>query len=76
MPSTFFGLTVASSGLSAYQIALNTTANNISNVQTDGYSRQQTNRVASNALRVYAKYGCVGTGITTTSITQVRQPVL
>ncbi len=72
MPSTFFGLTVASSGLSAYQIALNTTANNISNVQTDGYSRQQTNRVASNALRVYAKYGCVGTGVTTTSITQVR----
>ncbi len=72
MPSTFFGLTVASSGLSAYQIALNTTANNISNVQTTGYSRQQTNRVASNALRVYAKYGCVGTGVTTTSITQVR----
>lgn len=34
MPSTFFGLTIASSGLSAYQVALNTSANNISNVQT------------------------------------------
>ena len=31
MPSQFFGLTIASSGLSAYQAALNTTANNISN---------------------------------------------
>ena len=72
MPSTFFGLTIASSGLSAYQIALNTTANNISNVQTDGYSKQQTNRVASDALRVYQKYGAVGTGVTTTSITQLR----
>lgn len=72
MPSTFFGLTVASSGLSAYQIALNTTANNISNVQTKGYSKQQTNRVASDALRVYQKYGAVGTGVTTSSITQLR----
>ncbi len=72
MPSTFFGLTIASSGLSAYQIALNTTANNISNVQTNGYSKQQTNRVASDALRVYQKYGAVGTGVTTTSITQLR----
>lgn len=72
MPSTFFGLTIASSGLSAYQIALNTTANNISNVQTTGYSKQQANRVASDCLRVYQKYGSVGTGVTTTSITQLR----
>ncbi len=50
MPSTFFGLNIASSGLSAYQVALNTTANNIANVQTTGYSRQQSNRVASDAL--------------------------
>ena len=38
MPSQFFGLTIASSGLSAYQAALNTTANNISNEQTKGYT--------------------------------------
>lgn len=72
MPSTFFGLTIASSGLNAYQVALNTTANNISNVQTEGYSRQQANRVASDALRVYQKYGCVGTGVETTSVKQIR----
>lgn len=72
MPSTFFGLTIASSGMNAYQVALNTTANNISNVQTKGYTRQQSNRVASDALRVYAKYGSTGTGVTTTSIKQIR----
>lgn len=72
MPSTFFGLTISTSGMNAYQVALNTTANNISNVQTKGYTRQQANRVASDALRVYAKYGSAGTGVTTTSIKQVR----
>lgn len=72
MPSTFFGLTIASSGLSAYQAALNTTANNISNVQTEGYTRQVTNREASGALRVHQKYGTAGTGVTVTSITQTR----
>lgn len=72
MPSTFFGLTIASSGLSAYQIALNTTANNLSNLETKGYSRQQANRVAANALRVHEKYGTVGTGVSTVSITQLR----
>lgn len=72
MASTFFGLTIASSGLSAYQAALNTTANNISNVQTEGYTRQVTNRQASDAIRVYQKYGTAGTGVTVTSITQTR----
>lgn len=72
MSSTFFGLTIATSGLNAYQVALNTTANNISNVQTKGYTRQQANRVASEALRVNAKYGSTGSGVTTTSITQIR----
>lgn len=72
MPSTFFGLTISTSGLNAYQVALNTTANNIANVQTKGYTRQQANRVASDALRVYAKYGMAGSGVTTTSIKQVR----
>ena len=72
MPSTFFGLTIASSGLNAYQVALNTTANNISNLRTVGYSRQQATRVASDALRVCAKYGSTGTGVTTTEIKQIR----
>ena len=63
MPSQFFGLTIASSGLSAYQAALNTTANNISNEQTKGYSRQAANLSASDALRVNAKYGSMGSAL-------------
>lgn len=72
MPSQFFGLTIASSGLSAYMAALNTTANNISNEQTKGYSRQQADIASSQALRVNAKYGSMGAGVTVNSIKQIR----
>ena len=40
MPSQFFGLVIASSGLRAANASLNTTGNNISNADTEGYSRQ------------------------------------
>lgn len=72
MPSQFFGLTIASSGLRASNAALNTTANNISNVQTEGYSRQQITQQAANALRVFATYGCAGAGVDTVAIERVR----
>ena len=72
MPSQFFGLNIAGSGLAAYQAAINTTANNISNVQKEGYSRQETTLEASAALRVYATYGSTGTGIVATEIKQQR----
>ena len=41
MASTFFGLNIAGSGLRAANAALNTAANNISNKDTEGYSRQR-----------------------------------
>lgn len=72
MASTFLGLTIGYSGLSAYQAALHTTGNNISNVQTKGYTRQQVTRVPSESIRAYAKYGTVGTGVTAVSIDQIR----
>ena len=72
MPSQFFGLNIAGSGLAAYQAAINTTANNVSNVQKEGYSRQETKLEASAALRVYATYGSTGTGIVATEIRQQR----
>ncbi len=72
MPSQFFGLNIAGSGLAAYQAAINTTANNVSNVQKEGYSRQETKLEASTALRVYAAYGSTGTGIVATEIKQQR----
>ena len=72
MPSTFFGLDIAYTGVVAANAKVNTTANNIANVETKGYTRQEANQVASQALRVSQSYGMAGTGVTTTSITQVR----
>lgn len=72
MPSQFFGLYIAGSGLRAANAALNTTANNIANAQTDGFSRQQVTQQANNALRVFATYGCAGAGVDTIAIERVR----
>ena len=72
MTSQFFGLNIAASGLRASNAALNTTANNISNANTDGYSRQKVKQEASDALRVFATYGCAGAGVDTIAIERVR----
>ncbi|RKM59596.1 hypothetical protein D6856_10295 [Butyrivibrio sp. XB500-5] len=72
MTSTFFGLNIAASGLRAANAALNTTANNISNVNTEGYSRQTVKQEANDALRVFATYGCAGAGVDTIAIERVR----
>lgn len=72
MASTFFGLTIASSGLNSFQAATNTVANNISNVKTKGYTRQEAVRVAAEALRTNQRYGMAGSGVETTEIIQQR----
>ena len=72
MPSQFFGLTIAYTGLLASNAALNTTSNNIANVQTEGYSRQQVSQQAANAIRVFQTYGCAGAGVETLTIERVR----
>ncbi len=72
MPSQFFGLNIAYTGLLASNAAMNTTSNNISNVQTEGYSRQQVTQQAANALRVFQTYGCAGAGVETLAIERVR----
>ncbi|MBD5530105.1 MAG: flagellar hook-associated protein FlgK [Lachnospiraceae bacterium] len=72
MPSQFFGLNIAYKGLLASNAALNTTANNIANVQTDGYSRQRVVQQASQAIRVFQTYGCAGAGVDTLAIERVR----
>ena len=72
MASQFMGLNIGSSALFAYQAAINTTANNIANVQTKGYSRQETALSASAPNRIFAKYGSIGTGVEATAIKQVR----
>lgn len=72
MANTFFGLSIAKSGLYAYQAAITTTAHNASNVQTEGYTRQRTVRSASQAISVSSSYGMQGTGVDVTDIKQLR----
>lgn len=72
MSSTFFGLNIAASGLRASNAAMNTTANNIANVDTTGYTKQSVATQASAALQSFATYGCVGAGVDTIAIERSR----
>lgn len=72
MPSTFLGLNTAYTGLVASNAALNTTSNNISNIETEGYSRQVVNQGAADAIRTHTAYGCVGTGVDIYGAERVR----
>ncbi|MDE6221462.1 MAG: flagellar hook-associated protein FlgK [Lachnospiraceae bacterium] len=72
MASTFMGLNISYSGLVASNAALNTTANNIANIETTGYSRQIVNQAASAAMRAFASHGCIGAGVDTLGAERVR----
>ncbi len=72
MPSTFFGLTIAYSGLQAANTSLNVSGHNISNINTDGYTKQQADKSAADAIRTYNRTGTLGSGVTVTKIRQLR----
>ena len=72
MPSTFFGLSIATSGMSAYNTVLNTTAHNIANVKTEGYSRQTAAQSAKEALSLGSSFGMIGSGVEINSIVNSR----
>ena len=72
MPNTFFGLNIGYTGLNVHQGALHTTAHNITNAETQGYSRQYLARQAGQAVHVYSSYGMVGTGVVGTGVYQIR----
>lgn len=72
MPSTFFGLDIGTTGLHIYQQAINTTAHNITNTKTEGYSRQQLNRQAGAPISISQSYGMVGTGVVANKVMQIR----
>ncbi|HEX7065879.1 MAG TPA: flagellar hook-associated protein FlgK, partial [Bacillales bacterium] len=81
MRSTFAGLETARRALFAQQAALQTTAHNIANANTPGYSRQ---RVNFNATQPYAHPGFnnpvtpgqVGTGVEAGTIQRIRRDFL
>ncbi|MCI5587469.1 MAG: flagellar hook-associated protein FlgK [Lachnospiraceae bacterium] len=72
MPSTFFGLNIATSGMSAYNAVLNTTAHNIANVKTPGYSKQTAAQSAKEALSLGSSFGMIGSGVEINSIENSR----
>lgn len=72
MPSTFFGLNIGYTGLVAANAALHTTGNNIANVETEGFSRQEVAQEAGKALRTNTTYGMAGAGVDTIAVNQIR----
>lgn len=72
MPNTFFGLSIAKSGTYAAMAGINATAHNISNTETDGYSRQIVHQRASMPIRMNSTYGMAGTGTDVTGVEQMR----
>ncbi|MBQ0027891.1 MAG: flagellar hook-associated protein FlgK [Lachnospiraceae bacterium] len=72
MPSQFFGLNIAYTGLLNSNAGLNATANNIANAETEGYSRQTVHSEAADSLRVWTTYGCVGAGVDTLAIERIH----
>ncbi|HWR45789.1 flagellar hook-associated protein FlgK [Sporomusa sp.] len=74
MSSTFGGLNTVVRGLFAQQISLDTVGHNISNANTEGFSRQRVNLATVNPQTVYTGNGQVqlGIGVATQSITRAR----
>ncbi len=66
----FDGLHIGYSGLNASQAGITTTSHNISNANTDGYSRQRINQHAS--VPLHSIPGDVGRGVTVDSINRVH----
>ncbi len=72
MPSQFFGLKIAESGLVSYQASDNTTAHNIANVDTEGITRQKAKLNTMQAIIINTKYGSMGAGVEVDKIEQLR----
>lgn len=67
-------ISIGLSGVTASQTALNTTGNNITNVDTEGYSRQTVEQVASAAQSIGVAY--VGTGTTVADVRRIYSDYL
>jgi flagellar hook-associated protein 1 FlgK len=75
--STFMGLNTALRGVLAHQASLDTTSHNISNLNTDGYTRQRAEHVAAPAWSYASAFsqttpGQIGTGVEVLRIERLR----
>ncbi|OSN05141.1 flagellar hook-associated protein FlgK [Lonsdalea iberica] len=59
-------INIASSGLKAANVAISTTSNNISNLDTDGYNRQSVSLAQNTGTQ--KAYGTIGSGVNIASI--------
>jgi len=71
MSGIFGTMNIANSGLQAMQSAANTTSNNISNAQTEGYSRKRVNLVTNTPLHL-SGVGEISTGVRIDGVTRIR----
>ena len=67
-------LNIGMSGLSASQIAINTTGHNITNANVEGYSRQEVHRATQ--IPQFIGAGFQGSGVITTDISRVNNQFL
>jgi len=74
--SSFLGLNIALRGLYASQRSIYVVDHNISNADTEGYSRQVSSQTASAPLRASRGTGMIGTGVDTTSVNRIRDVFL
>lgn len=80
MTATFLAYSVASRAMEASQASINVTGNNISNINTEGYTRQRVDVVSVTTSGMVQKYATpqVSTGIGAKAIrtTQLRDPYI
>lgn len=81
MPSSFSAYYVAKSGIQAARANLQVTGQNISNVNTDGYSRQRVDTYAVGSSGNNMRYSsrnelALGEGVYTAGLSQLRDPYL
>ncbi|WP_380161785.1 flagellar hook-associated protein FlgK [Kineococcus sp. R86509] len=72
--STFSGINTARRALSAAQLGMETTGQNIANVNTDGYSRQRVDQSASilNQTGQFSQKNIPGDGVVVNGITRIN----
>ncbi len=74
MGTLFSTLDIARLGLQAAQVQLSVSGNNISNVNTEGYSRQTVSLSESASIKY--PFGQLGTGVTVSEVRRVRDEFL
>jgi flagellar hook-associated protein 1 FlgK len=81
MRATFFGFEIAKSGMQAAQVGLDVTGQNMANISTDGYSRQEVRQSTASAGVTKAKTAentrnLAGGGVSLDGIRQIRDNFL